>query len=218
MALKNNHGAMRLSAIALGLIVASCDVVEPGPVDGGSGVEVRGAAWTEEAGGLAFTTNADADRGYMFFNTYAAVGPADSIEGTVQRLGGSSTRGAGIVWGYRDPDNYYCVLVDATGYYHVFKIVAGYYTKISDWAYSAALGHGDAVNTVTVVRSYYLGDYRYSVSLNGASVGAFRADANLEGVGSSVGFVVGVGDASDEDFPAVPVKVRFRLFLPVAVP
>jgi len=57
----------------------------------------------------------------------------------------------GVIFRYRDPDNFYIFRITADGYYSLVKVQDGVQEKISDWGISEAIRQGNAPNVIRVV-------------------------------------------------------------------
>ncbi len=68
----------------------------------------------------------------------------------------------GVIFRYRDPNNFYIFRITADGYYSLVKVQGGVQEKISDWGVSEAIRQGNAPNVIRVVG---LGDtFRFFVN------------------------------------------------------
>ncbi len=83
---------------------------------------------------------------------------------TAQLLAGPEDQNQfGVIFRYRDPDNFYIFRITADGYYSLVKVQDGVQEKISDWGISEAIHQGNAPNVIRVVG---LGD-RFRFYVNG---------------------------------------------------
>ena len=57
----------------------------------------------------------------------------------------------GVIFRYRDPDDFYIFRITADGYYSLVKVRDGVQEKISDWGVSEAIHQGNAPNVIRVV-------------------------------------------------------------------
>lgn len=72
----------------------------------------------------------------------------------------------GVIFRYRDPDNFYIFRITADGYYSLVKVRSGVQERISDWGVSDAILQGDAPNEVRVVAR----DDRFKFYVNGMAL------------------------------------------------
>lgn len=72
----------------------------------------------------------------------------------------------GVIFRYRDPDNFYVFRITADGYYSLVKVRNGVQERISDWGVSDAILQSDAANEVRVVAR---GD-RFQFYVNGTAL------------------------------------------------
>lgn len=167
-------------------------------------------------GAVQFLTNDPQWYGYTFWDTYAQTTESQmtTVTATVAKQSGSQTCGYGIIFCYQDTNNFYRLLITASGGYSVYAKVGGTYTAIIPWtqAHTALLNNGFGVANVISVTQQSL--HNFSINFNGTQETAF---GDLNFTGGNAGFCIGISSTT-ENFPSIPEDVRFKLTSPVAYP
>jgi hypothetical protein len=159
------------------------------------------------------------DPGYFNYSFWLIVNgsrraPMDTVETQVNKVSGASQVAEGVLFCYRDSDNYYLLTVYTDGGYAVYKRVKDAYTTIIRKTITDKLAPGyDVVNDVRLI--YDKDERRFSIFFNDSLTSSF-VDSTYSG-GSS-GYFATIGSESQEDFPAHPVDVRFKEIKPVKDP
>ncbi len=130
----------------------------------------------------------DSMTGYPFTVTNTGLGPIGfdfSLEGNVTFLGGDETAGYGLVYGYRDADNYFAFLVTRGGQFLAIEEKAGQVVQLVPWTVSELL-NGDT-HTLMVQGDYSTIrddglEHRYEIAfyIDGQVVASTRIDRVLE--------------------------------------
>ena len=140
---------------------------------------------------------------------------ADNILGAIMdnsyeieciKTSGAKGFGYGMVFGASNTDNnkHYFIIINTEGYYCIKKNNGKNEILIKDWAISEKLNIGyNAANTLKVLKN----GTAFTVFINGSQVYQFK-DSTIKG--NRLGYLVCIGDESDESFPGTPVDVRFR--------
>lgn len=136
------------------------------------------------------------------------------VETIVKKLSGADNRGYGIAFCYHS-DDYYQVAITTKGKYQISKSVGGNRSAIVDWNSSGLLKTGDDKENEIEVQWDSTNDI-YAVYFNNNLEVTFDGNGKAFALGRS-GFYVHVS-ATEENFPCVPVDVRFKQNRPVAVP
>ncbi len=137
-----------------------------------------------------------------------------TVTATVKKMSGSSVDGFGIVFCYQNENNHYCLLISASGYYKVMKIVGGAETVLVARTFSTYLdtsGWG-VPNDISVTRAP---GGVFTVKFNGNDVTTFT-DVSFQG--GLAGPCIGIGSPPHERFPGVPADARFKMLEPFVYP
>ncbi len=78
----------------------------------------------------------------------------------------------GVIFRYRNPDNFYIFRISADGYYSLAKVKNGVQEKISDWGQTEAIRQGDESNAIRIVArqdtfQFYVNDQIVPLCLRG---------------------------------------------------
>jgi hypothetical protein len=166
----------------------------------------------DSEGFIRFCTNDPKYHNYLllcpFDDTYQD--PFNVLEVECNKISGNKYGGYGVFFNMTDWDNYYLLLIDASGYYCIYKTVNGTWEAILDWDTSRSLyqGHG-IVNSIKI--KYHESLEMYEFSFNGGPYRTFK-DANF--INGYSGFCVSVLGKKYENFPREPVDVRFNKLCP----
>jgi hypothetical protein len=136
-----------------------------------------------------------------------------TVTATVKKVSGSSVDGFGIVFCYQNDNNHYCLLISASGYYKVMKIVGGALTVLVDRTFSTDLDTGWGVPNDISVTQAPVGTF--TVKFNGNPIPPFTDGSFLGGL---AGPCIGIGLPPHERFPGVPADARFQMLAPVLYP
>lgn len=116
-----------------------------------------------------------------------------SIETVIQKKLGKGKEGYGLVFGFKDWDNYYHFLISEFGSYRIYGRVEGIEVKFSDWQKAASINTGNQKNHLKVFK---LND-KFIFSING--VVAANVDAK-QLRGNNFGFIAyGSGECTIEN-------------------
>jgi hypothetical protein len=181
-------------------------------------VPIETIEWVNDGQGyLQYSTNDEAKCNYsMLHNCSGSYEmPMATLEVRVKKVSGAIAGPFGCIFCREDWDNFYRVLISVEGWYKISKKVDGTYSTIIDWTATGNILQG--LGQVNVIRITQSGS-SYSVYINDlvTAVTVF-GDTDLDNGGES-GFCAVVLAEDDEDFPDVPVDVRFKMISPVAVP
>lgn len=136
------------------------------------------------------------------------------VETIVKKLFGADNRGYGIAFCYNNGD-YYQVAITTEGDYQISKSVSGNRSAIINWESSSNIITGFNKKNEIEVQWDSTNDI-YAVFFNNNLEATFDGNDNVPSLGRS-GFYVHVS-ATEENFPCIPVDVRFKQNRPVAVP
>lgn len=159
-----------------------------------------------------FKTNDPQYRGYSFFRkTVDNYDGTSAVKGNLRILSGSSN-GKGLCVFYQDVSNYYTTIISSSGQYKMYKKTAGVGSTIKDWTTSSAIDTASgALNIIEYRPSATLNTY--DVYINDTFVYSFTYDSGATG---KIAFLASV--SSTENFPSVPVEVKFSLTSPITAP
>ncbi len=178
---------------------------------------IQTIAWQLDGNGFVqYYTNDAQYLGYGFFHAYAQTDESQmsTVTATVKKQSGSLSSGYGIVFCYKDSNNFYRLLITTTGHYCVHAKTGGTYSTIIPWTATPSLhlNVGTGVENEISVTEQTLN--HFTVYFNGMFETTF-SDANFSG--GSAGFYLGVSPTT-ENFPYIPEDVRFKLSSPVIYP
>ncbi len=178
--------------------------------------------WEPDGSGfIQFYTNDPQYYDYLFWATisgsYMGTTGDECIVQT-KKISGYAYGSYGIVFSYYDSNNFFVLLITTQGSYAIYQIYAGDPYELQGWTSSGYLYTGyNTINTLKTIYYYNLGGYDYQdLYLNGNNIGSiYNSPGTLDGY---VGFFASVTGSSYENFPSVPVDVRFKMTSPVIVP
>lgn len=75
-----------------------------------------------------------------------------SIETIVSFKNGSTNSGHGLIWGFKDWDNYFCFLISANGYYKICSKIEGITVDITEWTKSENIHNHINRNLLKILR------------------------------------------------------------------
>lgn len=105
------------------------------------------------------------------------------IETKLKRLSGQKDRGIGVIWGAKDPSNYYEVSITATGFYRVSEVRNGVFKELIAWASSSLVKKGYyADNILKIIKT----GNSHKFYINGTYVNQI---SNQYLFGTDVGFI-----------------------------
>lgn len=142
-----------------------------------------------------------------------------SAEIEVNKMSGSIFYGVGMIFGATDKSlgSYYYFLIAPSGHYSVYKIDGTGDSEIFPWTTSTAINAGlGQLNKLKVDISYASGSlYSLEFFINETSVNTASQAGPFNGYS---GFIAFIGTSDYEEFPEVPVDVRFRMLSPAIIP
>ena len=129
--------------------------------------------------------------GYINFNQSGSY----SIEGIIDRVDVDKNIGTGLLFGFKDWDNYYQFLISGDNRFAIFGRFEGVNINLSNWTYSASINNAKN-NQRNLLKVLKLGD-EFIFSLNGQIV-AKQASKKLSG--NYIGIITGgKGDVALEN-------------------
>ena len=75
-----------------------------------------------------------------------------TIQSVINFKKGQTNSGHGIIWGFKDWENYSFFYISADGYYAINSVIKGIAIKIADWTYSDKINKGDSDNLLKILR------------------------------------------------------------------
>lgn len=150
-------------------------------------------------GYLEFATNSVTDQGYSFYyDSGFSEQPLTSFTVEVRRQSGVSN--CGLLFAYRDIENFYMLELAADRRYRIWKMASGSYTPLTGWVSTPHL-----TSKIDLVKISFDGIKLYSIYLNSSPVITFE-DGRFDG--GALHYFVDVGE--NESFPAQPLQVLFK--------
>jgi hypothetical protein len=141
-------------------------------------------------------------------------GPPLSV--MVEKVSGVKTQGFGMRFFQRDSQNFYQLLITTEGEYLLGKVVAGAFSLLVPWTPSSAILSGNAkINTLSISQ---LSEGSFAISINSSVVKTVNDSSFNRG---TVSFFASIGSPygeSQENLPAEPVDIRFKIASPAASP
>jgi len=181
------------------------------------------SSWTisSDKSNLQFTASLveDCDKWYRYLlnvNTSLVYTSAATYTGTVRIDAGYKNDAMGLTF-LMDSNyqNYYSVVIDSTGQYSIRQMKAGVWIIIKDWTPSVNLKKGFGIENLISVSQISGKDLQ--VSFNGVIETTFW-NSDLTNATGFPGFIVYVSKAVNQNFPTVPVLVKYTLSAPVKYP
>ncbi len=172
-------------------------------------------------GFVQFRTNQDSDLRSYVWASYDRTGQPNSpepetITATVKKESGSVQGEFGVIFDYMSRDRFLWLMISTDGYYAFgSKVDSNWYTVLP-WAQSSNIATGFSTeNEIKIERT---GDGWFSFYFNDFVTPVVTHQFMTAWGGGSAGFIAAIGDKSTEDFPLVPVDVRFKITEPYPVP
>jgi S1-C subfamily serine protease/antitoxin component YwqK of YwqJK toxin-antitoxin module len=110
-----------------------------------------------------------------------------SIETIIDFKGGSKNNGHGLMWGYKDWDNYYYFYISANGYYRIGAKTEGINLKFAEWTETKIINQNYERNLIKILR---VKDKMY-FSINGSVV---HSEDFYSFRGNQIGFSISSGE------------------------
>lgn len=107
-----------------------------------------------------------------------------SIESIIQKKSGKRNEGYGIIFGFKDWDNYYQFLISEYGSYIILGKFEGVNIKICEWTKSSAINTGNKRNLLKVMKI----DDKFIFSINGEVV---ESTESKDLRGNNIGIIAG---------------------------
>ena len=206
-----------LFSISLLFFVSSCtqQALEPSVIND---LPVKTIGWAyDEDGFRQYYTNDIVkfnrdDQHLSFFDA-----TMDTLELQVKKNSGYEHQGFGVIFCYRDYNNWYKLLITINGYYRISKKVNGVYSYYyndgegwvassnRNWPYNEFLrtGYGKT-NDIKIKR--IAGEFQFV--FNGQEVFSFQ-DSSFSG--GAAGCILAIGNSDQEKFPDSPVDIRYKM-------
>lgn len=202
-----------LSIFILGIVLWGLIFINLGC--GGSSVPIQSHIWRDDGTGtgfIQFYTNDPNEYNYNFLSwTSTPQAPMISVETQVKKISGNQNYGYGVLYCYQDSNNFYCLLITVNKYYCVYKRVDGIFSPVLDWRYSSNLYSGyDILNKIKINLSTTTPN-SFTVYFNDIEDYTFIDSSFTSG---DSGFYTTSGKSNEENFPNVPVDVRFKQITP----
>ncbi len=202
-----------LSIFILGIVLWGFIFINSGC--GGSSVPIQSSIWRDDGTGTGFTQFYTNDPNEYNYNFWCALStpqtPMISVETQVKKISGNQYWGYGVLYCYQDSNNFYCLLITTNNYYCVYKRVDGIFSPVLDWRHSSILYSGyDVLNKIRINLSTTTPN-SFTVYFNDLWDYTFIDSSFTSG---DSGFYATCGKSGDENFPNVPVDVRFNQLTP----
>jgi len=175
--------------------------------------------WEEDGNGyIQYSTN-DEDKFYTWsISTYLATEQADYSGTTFSfvRKNGPLDAPYGGVFCFQDSNNYYRILINGSGQYHIVSKKSGSFNYITpDWVDSDDLLTGyNQINEIEIVRNTVSSDF--TININGISNKTYN-DTDFDS-GTSGFYTYILSNQSGEYFPYEANDTRFKITAPDPVP
>lgn len=204
--------------IITGLLLVSCGSSSSPPNNSTASFPVQTTRWQLDGNGFAQLATNDTQycgRVFIIDFTQTSQTSTDTVTAVVKKQSGSLYGGYGIVFCYKDSNNFYRLLIDAVGQYSVYSRINGVDTPIIPWKLAASPNLKTGLGIENVVSVRQVSQSNFVVYFNGVEEATF-IDATFSG--GTAGFAVYVETMDLENFPYTAVDVRLKLSLPVAYP
>jgi hypothetical protein len=201
-----------LVAVIVVAIVVSCDMNG----DSDDNLPVQTIRWEPDGNEYyQFYTN-DSQYYNYGFSTWHDTGdspPAES-EIVIRKISGHEAWGYGMVFDSVEVENRTLVLLNNQGSVTIARLDNNDWNTLKEWTPENSIlpGENNRVRVTMGTASNSL-----TVRINGAVV-YHTDDGYTSREGESIGAIAFVGDEDDEDFPNVPIDVRFRITQPMQLP
>lgn len=181
------------------LVLSACSVTE-GLQAARQVMPIERVEFVESGEGLIeFATNSSADVGYSFYyDSGFSELPLTSLSIEVRRESGLST--CGLLFAYRDIENFYMLELSADKSYRLWKMASGSYTPLTDWVSTSYL-----TSKQDLIKISFDGTKIYSIYFNSSPAITFE-DGSFNGGG--LHYFVDVSEK--ESFPGRPLRVLFK--------
>ena len=211
---KNSRLSLAMGVITLlGVVLVGCG-------NGSDGTDITTILWRDDGNGFyQFSTNDPNDYEFSFWDPLNVdQTPVDTFDLVVKKESGASTVGYGVVFDYVDGDNFSRVLITLNGSYSIRRIENDVPSVVTSANFQSSNGAVDATtggeNRIRIDLDRT--NDTLTLTINGTVLESGLAYVDLGG--SGLGGYAAVGDATLENFPAVPVDVRYRTVSPIAQP
>jgi S1-C subfamily serine protease len=104
-----------------------------------------------------------------------------SIESDMSFVKGSENSGHGIIWGFKDWDNYFYFNISANGYYRIGGRMEGIIIELAKWTKSDFINTGNSINRI----KFFMVEHEMYFAINGRVV---HQDSFYKFSGNQVGF------------------------------
>lgn len=137
----------------------------------------------------------------------------ESVGANIKKISGSNHVPFGILFCFQDTQNFFEVGIITEGWYYIAEVVNGDFIFIQDWSYSPSLNEG--YSKENKIEVFYNGDV-FTIYFNDSYIISFNNSILISQgiVGGNFGYFAYVGDNTYEDFPRIPVDVRFKQIIP----
>jgi len=174
-------------------------------------------AWESDGQGYSqYLTNEKTNFESLSWMTFPSTNQSPTsvpIIGEVKHISGYGNAGRGIVFNYLDSNNFYRVLINSNLEYKVDKRVAGTFTTLQNWTFSAYLFSDPTESTIKI----YSIPSGFTVSFGVHATPDFTS-SDMTFRGGRAGFIAEVGSAAQENFTSIPTDVRIRMISPITIP
>ncbi len=175
--------------------------------------------WVEDENGfIQFFTNDKSNLGFGFltWSNDSYEDPMDTVEIEVKKVSGNENMGYGILFCFQNPENYYRLLITTSGWYRISAKNDGEFFSLP-WMESEYLNQGlNEINKIKITRQVNTeNNVIFSVCFNENEAAVVDNSYFTTFTGGYYGFYVGVGNSEDENFPQIPVDVRFKQISPL---
>lgn len=138
--------------------------------------------------------------------------PITYVETELKKISGDKNYGYGIIFCVQDTGvDYLSVVIDIEGNYQVIREVNNVTSILKKWALSTNLKKG--YNVINKIKAEYKGNKKFSIYFNDVLETDVMDNISPELTGGYFGYAVGISNM--ENFPDVPVDVRFKQLYPV---
>ena len=134
------------------------------------------------------------------------------------KISGASHSGYGIIFCHEDNSNFNRLLITKNGSYQILDKTNGTNTLITDWTYSEYLNTGyDVINQLKITYNSSTDNFNFYCNNNLVTTIA-RATFPGNRLSGKSGFYASIGSETDENFPEVPVNIKYQMLAPVSIP
>lgn len=167
---------------------------------------------------ILFSTKDENDANTAYLQAYKSTySERSTVEAIVIKNSGYENAGFGVIYRYKDNENFDYLIITKNGKYRWSGIRGGHETRASGYTSRPDIGVGDGIMNKISITYDAIGE-RYNLRFNDQRICASAGCGIEEDKSGQAGFICSVGSETEEDFKLSSVNCQFKMLSPQEIP